>query len=118
MSQEQFTLTDWTNGLSQCLQELVDYERWLEGELSLLRQQAEGALGVRTLGVRRSNDDWDGRIRDRVAGHWGFLVDTPHASSGYQRNVLSRWLAHRSIDTTLIYLELLTDPTGSLAAVP
>ena len=81
MPQEQFTITDWTNELSQCLQELVDYERWLEDELSLLRQQAEGVLGVLSLGVRRYYDDRDDRIRDRVAGYWGFLVDTPHASS-------------------------------------
>ena len=33
-------------------------------------------------------------------------------------NYLSRWLGHSSIQTTLIYLELVPDPTGSLAAVP
>ena len=33
-------------------------------------------------------------------------------------NYLSRWLGHSSIQTTLIYLELLPDPTGSLAVVP
>lgn len=37
---------------------------------------------------------------------------------GIPLNVLSRWLGHRSLDTTLIYLELLPDPTGSLAAIP
>ena len=30
----------------------------------------------------------------------------------------SRWLGHSSIQTTLIYLELVPDPTGSLAMVP
>ena len=30
---------------------------------------------------------------------------------------LSRWLGHSSIQTTLIYLELVPDPTGSLAAM-
>ena len=33
-------------------------------------------------------------------------------------NYLSRWLGHSSIQTTLIYLELVPDPTGSLAMVP
>ena len=33
-------------------------------------------------------------------------------------NYLSRWLGHGSIQTTLVYLELVPDPTGSLASVP
>ncbi|MXX52788.1 MAG: tyrosine-type recombinase/integrase [Dehalococcoidia bacterium] len=33
-------------------------------------------------------------------------------------NYLSCWLGYSSIQTTLIYLELVPDPTGSLAAVP
>ena len=33
-------------------------------------------------------------------------------------NYLSRWLGHSSIQTTLIYLELVPDPTGSLAMLP
>ena len=33
-------------------------------------------------------------------------------------NYQSRWLGHSSIQTTLIYLGLVPDPTGSLAAVP
>ena len=33
-------------------------------------------------------------------------------------NYLSRWLGHSSIQTTLIYLVLVPDPTGSLGAVP
>ena len=37
---------------------------------------------------------------------------------GIPLNVLSRWMGHRSLDTTLIYLELLPDPTGSLASIP
>ena len=38
--------------------------------------------------------------------------------NGIPINYLSRWLGHSSIQTTLIYLELVPDPTGSLAAVP
>ena len=37
---------------------------------------------------------------------------------GVPINYLSRWLGHSSIQTTLIYLELMPDPAGSLAAVP
>lgn len=35
-----------------------------------------------------------------------------------QINYLSRWLGHSSIQTTLIYLELVPDPSGSLDRVP
>ena len=38
--------------------------------------------------------------------------------NGIPVNYLSRWLGHSSIQTTLIYLELVPDPTGSLAMVP
>ena len=37
---------------------------------------------------------------------------------GVPINFLSRWLGHRSISTTLVYLELVPDPTGRLATVP
>ena len=37
---------------------------------------------------------------------------------GVPINYLSRWLGHSSIQTTLIYLELVPDPTGSLAVAP
>ena len=38
--------------------------------------------------------------------------------NGIPINYLSRWLGHSSIQTTLIYLELVPDPSGRLAAVP
>ena len=38
--------------------------------------------------------------------------------NGIPINLLSRWLGHSSIQTTLIYLELVPDPSGSLAMVP
>ena len=37
---------------------------------------------------------------------------------GIPLNYLSRWMGHTNIKTTLIYLELVPDPTGSLAGVP
>ena len=39
-------------------------------------------------------------------------------TSGIPINCLSRWLGHSSNQTTLIYLELVPDLTGSLAMVP
>lgn len=38
--------------------------------------------------------------------------------NGIPINYVSRWLGHSSIQTTLVYLELVPDPTGSLSAVP
>ena len=38
--------------------------------------------------------------------------------NGIPINYLSRWLGHSSIQTTLTYLELVPDPTGSLDMVP
>ena len=38
--------------------------------------------------------------------------------NGIPLNYLSRWLGHSNIKTTLIYLELVPDPSGSLGAVP
>ena len=38
--------------------------------------------------------------------------------NGIPINYLSRWLGHSTIQTTLIYLEAVPDPTGSLAAIP
>lgn len=38
--------------------------------------------------------------------------------SGIPINYVSRWLGHSSLQTTLVYLELVPDPTGSLATVP
>ena len=38
--------------------------------------------------------------------------------NGIPINYLSRRLEHSSVQTTLVYLELVPDPTGSLAAVP
>ncbi len=39
-------------------------------------------------------------------------------TSGIPINYPSRWLGHSSIQTTLIYLELVPGPTGSLAMAP
>lgn len=38
--------------------------------------------------------------------------------SGIPINYVSRWLGHSTLATTLVYLELVPDPSGSLATVP
>ena len=76
-------------------------DRWIKTAASRATE-----LGMIPTGRRISNHT----LRHSYARH--LLV------SGIPINYLSRWLGHSSIQTTLIYLELVPDPTGSLAAVP
>ena len=48
-------------------------------------------------------------LRHSAARHW--------LASGVPINVVSRWLGHSSIQTTLIYLEILPDPSGYMERV-
>ena len=48
-------------------------------------------------------------LRHSAARHW--------LASGVPINVVSRWLGHSSIQTTLIYLEILPDPSGYIERV-
>ena len=63
-------------------------------------------LGAISLGRHISNHT----LRHSYA--WHLLM------RGVAINYLSRWLGHSSIQTTLIYLELVPDPTANLAGVP
>ena len=38
--------------------------------------------------------------------------------NGIPINYLSRWMGHRHLSSTLIYLELLGDPTGEMSRIP
>ena len=49
-------------------------------------------------------------LRHSCARHW--------LLNGIPINYVSRWLGHASIQTTLVYLELVPDPTGSLSTIP
>ena len=49
-------------------------------------------------------------LRHSAARHW--------LSSGIPINVVSRWLGHASLQTTLVYLEILPDPLGEMGRVP
>ena len=48
-------------------------------------------------------------LRHSAARHW--------LASGVPINVVSRWLGHASLQTTLVYLEILPDPTGYMKQV-
>ena len=49
-------------------------------------------------------------LRHSAARHW--------LASGIPINVVSRWLGHASLRTTLIYLEVLPDPLVDIERVP
>lgn len=49
-------------------------------------------------------------LRHSAARHW--------LAHGIPINVVSRWLGHASLQTTLVYLEILPDPLGDIARVP
>lgn len=49
-------------------------------------------------------------LRHSAARHW--------LASGIPINVVQRWLGHSSLQTTLIYLQVLPDPLGDMARVP
>jgi integrase/recombinase XerD len=49
-------------------------------------------------------------LRHSAARHW--------LASGFPINVVSRWLGHASLQTTLVYLEILPDPAGFMERVP
>ena len=76
-------------------------DRWIKKAAAKARE-----LGVIPAGRRVSNHT----LRHSYARH--LLLH------GRPINFVSRWLGHASIHPTLIYLELVPDPTGSLASVP
>jgi len=49
-------------------------------------------------------------LRHSAARHW--------LANGVPINVVSRWLGHASLQTTLVYLEILPDPSGHMDRVP
>ena len=75
--------------------------RWVQQAVRRATEAGQLAQG-RSVGSRT--------LRDSFALH--MLLN------GIPLNYLSRWLGHGRIQTTLVYLELAPDPSGSLAAVP
>lgn len=75
--------------------------RWVKAS-----QQAAEKLGAIPLGRRIATHT----LRHSAARHW--------LASGIPINVVSRWLGHASIQTTLIYLTILPDPLGDIERVP
>jgi integrase len=75
--------------------------RWLK--LALVRAVELGAIPQgRKVGTHT--------LRHSAARHW--------LASGVPINHVSLWLGHSSIQTTLIYLEILPDPSGFMDRVP
>ena len=75
--------------------------RWLKEALGRAEE-----LGVNTLGRSIGTHT----LRHSAARHW--------LASGVPINVVSRWLGHASIQTTLVYLEVLPDLFGEMERVP
>ena len=74
--------------------------RWTKDALA--RAQANGTIPAgRQCGTHT--------LRHSAARHW--------LASGVPINHVSRWLGHASIQTTLIYLEILPDPSGFMDRV-
>ena len=75
--------------------------RWVSSALE--RAQGLGAIPEgRKVGTHT--------LRHSAARHW--------LASGIPINVVSRWLGHASLQTTLVYLEVLPDPLGEMDRVP
>ena len=75
--------------------------RWLKDALS----RAEG-LGVIAEGRKVGTHT----LRHSAARHW--------LAGGITINVVRRWLGNASIQTTLVYMEVLLDPLGEMDRVP
>lgn len=75
--------------------------RWIKDTVGTAEQ-----LGVLPTGRRVTTHTF----RHSAARHW--------LASGIPINVVSRWLGHASLQTTLIYLEILPDPLGDMSRVP
>ncbi len=87
MSWKRSAPPNWVDRLAGCLENLVDYERWVERQLSSQMRRAEAALGVRS----DSHGDEDEGVRDRVSDeYWTFYGDTSPTDSEYRRNVSLR----------------------------
>ena len=104
----------------------------LQNALIAVLQFADVVQGRSIIGVSRTTAwRWVQAGVDRAVAmgslHEGRRIGTHTFRHSYARhlllhgvpiNYLSKWLGHRSISTTLVYLELVPDPTGRLAAVP
>ena len=103
VSQGQFVLSEWVDRLSNCLRDLVNYERSLESELLLLRHQGE-----RVLGLPGAHYDSKDIIRERVSGYRFFDPRDPYINPEYRQNVSQR--------LTILLETLLEHPTLKNAA--
>ena len=63
MTEQAFATPQWIERLSGCLRELVDYERWVEGQFSLMRHEVQRHFGLPGDAPRDSADN----IRERIS---------------------------------------------------
>ena len=103
-------------GLAVAFRQVVDYGNIRRGRLvdvsrSTAWRWVKGALAKAEERGSIPKGRWVGThtLRHSAARHW--------LASGVPINVVSRWLGHASIQTTLIYLEILPDPTGYMERV-
>ena len=73
-----------------------------------VRDAAEQAMEIGGMSVGRKVGTHT--LRHSAARHW--------LSSGIPINVVSRWLGHAGLQTTLVYLEILPDPLDEMGRVP
>ena len=104
-----------------------------ELQTALIAATCYGAVGQgRLVDVSRTTAWRWAQAAAQLATHRGQLPPGRHVGThtlrhsyarhlmmnGISLNYLSRWLGHSDIKITLIYLELVLDPTDSLAMVP
>lgn len=91
----------WVGKLAECLEDLVEYEQWVQHKLSLVLRRAEAALGLRST----SHEDAGDQIRDRVAHeYWTFLPDALPPDPEYRRNV--SWRLNRLLEALVEHPKL------------
>ena len=103
--------------LKNALVMVLNYTRYRVGPL-VLASRSTAWRWVREAVLRAERDGLIERGR-RIGTHTLRHSYARHLlMSGVGINYVSKWLGHASIKPTLVYLELVPDPTGSLAAVP
>ena len=105
--------------LAAALRLRLDYGRPREANAKLIgvgRQQGSRWI---TQAVKRAVDAGVLAPGRRVTSHTLRHSYARHLlTNGIPLNVLSHWMGHSNLDSTLIYLAILPDPTGSLATIP
>ena len=94
--------------LASAFRQLIDFGNVRHGPWRWTKEALRRAQELGTIPAGR----WAGThtLRHSAARHW--------LANGVPINHVSRWLGHASIATTLVYLEILPDPTGYMDRAP